>query len=52
MCKMSPPCLPIEKNVRIYERKYQLYKKTIEALDPLWDGMRELGDYLEKIERQ
>ncbi len=40
MCRMSPPFRPIEANVPVYERKYKLYRKTIDVLDPLWDEVR------------
>ncbi|HRX58292.1 MAG TPA: FGGY-family carbohydrate kinase [Eubacteriales bacterium] len=49
MCKMSPSCLPDEKNAAVYEQKYRLYKATIEALDPLWNRMQALRDSLAKF---
>ena len=47
MCSMSPPCKPSPKNAALYEKKYILYKKTIEALDPFWDDLRAARETLE-----
>ena len=47
MCRMSPPRKPIPKNVAIYEQKYALYKKAIEALNPYWDELRTTREALE-----
>lgn len=47
MCDMSPPCLPNERNAAIYEAKYAVYKKAIEALDPFWDDLRALNNTLQ-----
>ena len=47
MCGMSPAVKPIPRNVSIYEQKYALYKKAIEALDPYWDELRSMRETLE-----
>ncbi|MDC7245980.1 MAG: carbohydrate kinase [Sphaerochaetaceae bacterium] len=36
MTKMSRIAKPVEENVRAYEKKYALYLKLIDALDPVW----------------
>ncbi len=40
MCAVSPAVLPNRAKAGIYEKKYALYKKTIEALDGLWEDMQ------------
>ncbi|MCR5575706.1 MAG: carbohydrate kinase [Oscillospiraceae bacterium] len=42
MCEVSPAVLPDGAKAEIYAKKYALYKKTIEALDGLWDDMQAL----------
>ena len=37
MCNIKSQVLPRTDKVEIYNKKYGLYKKTIESLDPLWD---------------
>lgn len=36
MTKMSRLAKPISENVKAYEKKYNLYLKLIDALDPIW----------------
>ncbi len=36
MTRISHLISPIEENVKAYEKKYTLYLKLIEALDPIW----------------
>jgi len=43
MVKVSEPVLPDPEKKEIYDRKYALYRKAIECLDPLWSGMQELA---------
>ena len=42
MCAVSPAVLPDPAKAEIYAKKYALYKKTIDALDGLWDDMQAL----------
>ena len=42
MCSVSPAVRPDPDKAEIYGKKYALYKKTIEALDGLWDEMQAL----------
>ena len=42
MCSVSPAVQPDPDKAEIYGKKYVLYKKTIEALDGLWDEMQTL----------
>ncbi len=42
MCAVSPAVLPDPAKAGIYEKKYALYRKTIDALDGLWDDMQAL----------
>jgi L-xylulokinase len=44
MCNISPPVLPDAERLAIYDEKYALYRKTIEALDGLWDSMQAYKD--------
>ncbi len=44
MCRISAPVLPDPTRSAIYEEKYQLYCKTIEALDGLWDSLQKYRD--------
>ncbi len=42
MCTVTSRVTPIPEHAEIYRRKYELYKKTISCLDPLWDDMKKL----------
>ncbi len=42
MCAVSPAVLPDPAKAGIYEKKYALYRKTIDALNGLWDDMQAL----------
>ena len=44
MCSVSPAVMPDTSRADIYNRKYALYKKTIECLDGLWDEMQKLAE--------
>ncbi len=44
MCKLSNPVIPDQERAAIYDRKYQIYKATIDALDPLWDDIQAYKD--------
>lgn len=46
MCHISTPILPVEENRAVYEKKYQLYLQTIQALDGLWDSMEQCRESL------
>lgn len=39
MCSIAPAVTPNATAAKSYERKYDLYKKTISVLDPLWTEM-------------
>ncbi len=40
MCTISAAVIPNAKYMAVYEKKYALYKKTIECLDGLWNDMQ------------
>lgn len=42
MTKISRKIYPLEDNARAYERKYALYMKLINALDPIWADYKSL----------
>lgn len=42
MCSLSKPVLPRSEYAKLYNQKYDLYKKTIACLDPLWSDMQNL----------
>ena len=42
MCPVSERVLPRTELADVYRKKYQLYKRTIECLDPLWDDMQKV----------
>lgn len=42
MCHISPPIYPRETYKALYEKKYALYKRVIECLDPIWGEMQNL----------
>lgn len=42
MCDISPAVHPDKTKAEIYNRKYNLYKKAIACLDPLWESMQAL----------
>lgn len=42
MCNISPAVYPDKTKAEIYNRKYNLYKKVIVCLDPLWESMQTL----------
>lgn len=44
MCHISRPILPDTEKSRIYDRKYDLYLQSIQALDPLWDKIQSFRD--------
>lgn len=44
MCRISEAVMPDPKRSAIYDEKYALYCKTIEALDGLWDEMQKYKD--------
>lgn len=44
MCRISPPVRPDAARSAIYDEKYELYCKTIEALDGLWDSVQKYRD--------
>jgi L-xylulokinase len=44
MCRILPPVLPDPERSAVYEKKYMLYCKTIEALDGLWDSIQNYRD--------
>ena len=45
MCHIGRRVEPNEKNYDIYRRKYDLYLKTIDALDGLWSDMQSFIEY-------
>lgn len=42
MCSIALAVVPRAENIAVYERKYALYRKTIDCLDGLWDDMQAL----------
>ncbi len=44
MCNVARPVMPNPDKVSVYEKKYKLYKRTIEALDILWDDVEQYLD--------
>ena len=42
MSRLAPAVMPNTGNYEIYDRKYALYLKTIDALDSVWDSYQEL----------
>ena len=42
MCNIVSVSLPNLDKAAVYEKKYHLYKRAIECLDPLWDNMQAL----------
>lgn len=44
MTKISRVVYPIENNVKAYERKYDLYMKLIDALDPVWEEYKSMQE--------
>lgn len=44
MCRISQPIMPDQIRSRLYDEKYELYLKAIQALDPLWDRLQEYRD--------
>lgn len=44
MCRTGEPVLPNPRNSAIYDEKYALYCKTIDALDGLWDSIQSYRD--------
>ena len=44
MCRISEPVLPDPKRAAVYDEKYKLYCRTIEALDSVWDFLQEYRD--------
>ena len=44
MCRISAPVLPDMEKAAVYDKKYELYCRTIEALDGLWDSIQKYKD--------
>jgi len=44
MSRITTRVEPIPENVTIYNKKYNLYRKIIDALDSVWDAYQELED--------
>ena len=44
MCRIGDPVYPDSKRTGIYDEKYALYCKTIEALNGLWDSVQQYKD--------
>ena len=44
MCRISSPVLPDMERASIYDEKYELYCKTLKALDGLWDSVQAYQD--------
>ena len=44
MCRISEAVNPRPEYREGYDRKYALYRKTIECLDPLWSEMQSVID--------
>ncbi len=44
MCQIVEPVFPDTKRTAIYDEKYELYSKTIHALDGLWDSIQAYED--------
>ena len=42
MSEISAPVLPDPKKADIYRRKFELYRKTVDCLDPIWNDMQDL----------
>ena len=42
MCRIAREILPDEKNFEAYQKKYELYKACIDALDPIWNRVNKL----------
>ena len=42
MCNIASVISPNSEKAAVYEKKYHIYKRTIECLDPLWDDMQAL----------
>ena len=44
MIKVREPVVPITAHVGIYAQRYVLYKRILDALDPIWNDMRKVTD--------
>ncbi len=44
MIKVRKAIQPITENTTIYDERYSLYKKILDALDPVWSDMQKLMD--------
>ena len=42
MVKVGKAVLPQKENQPYYEQRYQMYRKVLDALDPIWDDMQKL----------
>ena len=42
MCKLSPAILPNKNLAEIYEKKYEIYLKVIQALDGVWNDIQKV----------
>lgn len=52
MCRVSQTALPDPERSAVYDRKYQLYCRTIAALDPVWDSIQDYKDSAAGQERR
>jgi len=44
MIKVREPVVPVAANVAVYAQRDALYKRILEALDPIWNDMRKVTD--------
>jgi len=44
MSRITTRVEPIPENVAIYNKKYDLYRKTADALNSVWDAYQDLED--------
>ena len=42
MSRLAPAVMPNTGNFESYDKKYDLYRQTIDALDPVWDSYQAL----------
>lgn len=42
MIQVREAVLPIPEHSALYRRRYAVYRKILDAMDPVWDGMQEL----------
>lgn len=48
MSRLAPAVMPNPDNFEVYDKKYELYCKTIDALDSVWDSYQALIDRTSK----